>query len=64
MDLSWDMVREIPSVISHHWRERSLNWPMIVYIALCHIVAFIGILTVPKCAKETLLFAFLLWPLT
>jgi hypothetical protein len=64
MDLSWNMVREIPSVISHNWRERSFNWPMIVYLTLTHIVACVGLFTLPKCSKETLLWAFLLWPIT
>jgi len=63
MDLSVRMVREIPSVISYHAKEGNFNWPMIVYIAFVHVVALIGLFTVPHCSKETLLWAFILWPI-
>lgn len=58
------MIKEIPSVISYHWKERSFNWPMITYISLVHVVAFVGMLTIPKCSNETLLWAFALWPIS
>jgi len=64
MDLSWNMLTEIPGVVRLHWKERSFNWPMIVYIALAHSVALLGLFTIPKCTKETLVWAFLLWPIT
>jgi len=63
MDLSVRMVRDIPKVASYHWKEGNYNWPMIVYISLVHIVAFAGLLAVPKCSMETLLWAFILWPI-
>lgn len=58
------MVKEIPSVISYHWRERSFNWPMMIYIGLVHVVAFVGLFSIPKCSNETLLWAFVLWPIS
>lgn len=63
MDLSVQMLRDVPSVVSYHYKEGNFNWPMIVYISLVHVVAFLGLLTVPLCSKETLLWAFLLWPI-
>ena len=57
------MVRDIPSVIGYHWKNKSLNYPMIIYISLVHAVAVAGVLRLRDCSAETLLFAFLLWPI-
>ena len=57
------MVRDIPSLISYHWKEKNFNWPMIVYISIVHIAAFAGIPRLFDYAKETLLWAFILWPI-
>jgi len=64
MDFSLEMFREIPSLIATNYREKTLNWPMIIYISLTHIVALVGLFTVPKCSAETLLWAFILWPIS
>jgi len=64
MDLSTKMVREIPSVVSHHWKRKELNWPMIIYIGLVHAIATVGLFTVQSCSRETLIFAYALWPLS
>jgi len=58
------MVRDIPSVVSHHWKEKNFNWPMIIYISLVHIAAFVGLFKITKCSYETLLWAFILWPIS
>ena len=63
MDLSPQMFREIPSLVKHHWKEGNFNWPMIIYISLCHYAAAVGISRITQCSAETLAFAFLLWPL-
>jgi len=63
MDLSAQMFKDIPSVISYHYKNGNINWPMGIYITLVHVVAFVGVLTVPKCSYDTLLFAFALWPI-
>ena len=63
MDLSWNMVAQTPSLIAHHYKEGNLNWPMIIYISLVHVVAAVGAGKVMDCSKETLLWAFLLWPI-
>jgi len=64
MDLSMKMVRDIPSVIGYHWKNKSLNYPMIIYVSLVHAVAAAGVLRLRDCSAETLLFAFLLWPIS
>ena len=64
MDLSAQMFKDIPSVISYHYKNGNINWPMGTYITLVHIVAFVGLLTVPKCSYDTLIFAFALWPIS
>lgn len=63
MDLSLQMVRDIPKVISHHYKEGGLNWPMIIYISLVHVTAFAGLFKIAQCSAETLIWAFLLWPI-
>lgn len=63
MDLSPQMLREIPQTVSYHWKEGNLNWIMIIYISLVHIVAIAGAFAIPQASNETLIFAFLLWPL-
>lgn len=57
------MFRDLPGLVSHHYREGNINWPMLVYISLVHTVAIAGLFAAPKCSRETLLWAFLLWPI-
>ena len=63
MDLSSQMFLDIPKLISHHYKEGNLNWPMMVYISLVHVVALIGLTRITACSPETLLWAFILWPI-
>jgi hypothetical protein len=63
MDLSYKMVQDIPKVIGHYWKERSFNWPMIIYISLVHSAALYGVAKLSLCSRETLLWAFILWPI-
>jgi hypothetical protein len=62
MDLSPKMFRDIPKVISYHYKEGNFNWPMIIYITFVHTTALIGVLKLAQCTPQTLLWAFLLWP--
>lgn len=50
--------------VARHYKEGNLNWPMIIYISLAHIAALIGVFTLPYCNKYTLLWAFILWPIS
>lgn len=58
------MVRDIPSLISHHWTNKSFNWPMMIYIGLAHALAIKGLFHLTSCSAETLIFAFVLWPIS
>ena len=44
--------------------KTDFNFPMIVYLSIVHICAVYGITLIPSCTWETLLFAFLLWPIS
>lgn len=63
MDLSLKMVRDIPKVMSYHWKEGNYNWPMLIYISLVHVAASYGFVKMFSSSKETLLWAFCLWPI-
>jgi len=41
-----------------------MNWPMIIYISLAHVAALVGIYSIPFCSWKTLLWAFILWPIS
>lgn len=58
------MLSEIPTVIKTHYKEGTINWPMSIYITLVHVVGIIGLFKIPECSKETLLWAFCLWPIS
>lgn len=47
-----------------HYKQGNLNWPMVIYLGLAHLAAVVGIFTVPFCSWQTLLLAFILWPIT
>lgn len=48
----------------YHWKNKSINWPMAIYITLVHVAAVVGLMTIPQCKWQTLLLAFILWPIT
>ena len=50
--------------VKRHYKEGSLNWPMIIYIGLAHVAALVGLFHIHKCQWQTLLWAFLLWPIS
>jgi hypothetical protein len=57
-------VRDIPSVMAFHFREGNINWPMGIYITLVHVVAVYALFfKLSLCSAETLLWAFVLWPI-
>jgi len=64
MDLSAKMFMDIPGLVKHHWKEGNFNWPMITYISLVHYAAAVGIAKMTQCSTETLMWAFLLWPIS
>lgn len=64
MDFSAKMFMDIPSVVHHHWKNGTINWPMGIYISLVHVVAFVGLFAIPKCSNDTLMWSFVLWPIS
>jgi len=64
MDLSFKMVSEIPSLVKYHYKEGNINWPMGIYITLVHVLGFVGVAKMMECSKETLMWAFILWPIS
>lgn len=64
MDLSPQMFRDIPGLVKYHWKEGNFNWPMVIYVSLVHYIAFVGVGRLTQCSAETLLWAFVLWPIS
>lgn len=50
--------------VRFHYKEGNLNWPMIIYITLMHFGALFGLLSISSAKWQTLLWAFVLWPIT
>ncbi len=50
--------------VVRHYKEGNLNWPMIIYISLAHVAAVIGLFSILECKTYTLLWAFILWPIS
>jgi len=50
--------------ISHHYRAGTINKPMLIYIALTHYWAVLGCLRLTTVQTPTLLWAYILWPIT
>lgn len=57
-------INEGIATAKRHYKEGNLNWPIIIYISLVHVAAVIGLFTIPYCHKYTLLWAFILWPVS
>ena len=47
-----------------YYKEGSLNFPMLIYIGLAHVAALVGLFKIPECQWQTLLWAFVLWPIS
>lgn len=52
------------AAIKWHYDGGTLNWPMIIYIGLCHYWALIGLTRLTQVHTYTLLWAYVLWPVT
>lgn len=63
-ELEMVSVPNIMSTVTKHYKEGNLNWPMIIYITLAHVAAVVGLFTIPFCHPYTLVWAFLLWPIS
>ena len=58
------IVRDAVSAIGKHQALGDWNYPMAIYITLAHVAALVGVITVHKCQPATLLWAFILWPIS
>lgn len=58
------MWRELPGVVWYHLKEGNINWAMTTWSMAMHYYSIKAIMILAECKKETLLFAFLLWPIT
>jgi hypothetical protein len=63
MDFSAKMFRDIPGLIKFHYKEGNINWPMGIYVSLVHVVAAVGLVKAFDCSVQTLMWAFILWPI-
>merc|ERR1719356_2127475 len=64
MDLSMNMVLNIPSVVSKHYKAGNIKWTSSIYMLIIHSLALAALARIPQCSKETLVFAYLLWPIS
>lgn len=64
MDVSLKSISEIPSVVKHHHNAGTINWAMGRYVTAVHLMAVFGVTKVMEVKKETLMLAFLLWPIS
>jgi len=47
-----------------HYKAGNFNWPMIIYMAFVHYTAILGCLAVTSVKWETLMWAYILWPIS
>ena len=57
------MFRDIPSLVKTHYKEGNINWPMGIYVGLVHTIAAVGLFKIADCSVQTLMWAFILWPI-
>ena len=50
--------------IKHHYQKGNLNYPMIIYMIFVHYTAYLGILASTNVLWQTLLLAFIFWPIS
>jgi len=55
-------ITEAHKQLKIHWNE--LNWPMGIYITLVHVWAIVGLVYMFDAQLKTLLWAFILWPIS
>ncbi len=57
-------LKDSVDAVIYHYKAGSINWPMVVYMILAHTAAVVGLFTIPYCKPLTLLWAFILWPIS
>lgn len=56
-------IKEGAGIAYKHFRDGTINYPMLIFLTLAHVAGIYGIMTIPKCHNYTLLWAFILWPI-
>jgi len=59
-----NMVLNIPSVVSKHYKAGNIKWTSSICMLIIHSLALAALGRLPQCSKETLVFAYLLWPIS
>lgn len=59
-----EMINDSVATVMRHYKAGNFNWPMIIYISLAHVASIIGLFCIPSCHPYTLLWAFILWPIS
>eukprot|EP00636_Phaeomonas_parva_P017508 CAMPEP_0118857584 /NCGR_PEP_ID=MMETSP1163-20130328/4620_1 /TAXON_ID=124430 /ORGANISM="Phaeomonas parva, Strain CCMP2877" /LENGTH=333 /DNA_ID=CAMNT_0006790909 /DNA_START=156 /DNA_END=1157 /DNA_ORIENTATION=+ len=57
-------IKECVDNVVYHYKEGNINWPMGLYITLVHVWALIGVTRLTEVSSATLLWAFMLWPIS
>mmetsp|Transcript_12564 Transcript_12564/g.24160 ORF Transcript_12564/g.24160 Transcript_12564/m.24160 type:complete len:889 (-) Transcript_12564:363-3029(-) len=50
--------------VAKHLQQGDVNWPMAVFLTAMHTLAVMGLLAMNDCQPATLLWAFVLWPVS
>lgn len=58
------LIKDAVETVVYHWKNKSINWPMAIFITLVHMAAVLGFCTIQDCKWQTCLLAFILWPIT
>jgi len=64
MDFSYSMWAAIPSLVRKHYNDGTINYPMGTYVTLVHLAALVGVTKLTSVSRETLIWAFFLWPVS
>jgi len=56
--------RGLAGAMAYHWENKSINWPMSIYITVVHVAALVGLFAISGCMRETWLLAFVLYVFT
>ena len=59
-----NLISDTFDAITHHVKAGTVNWPMVIFLSLAHAAAVWGAFSISQCDYRTLIFAFLMWPLS
>uniref|UniRef100_A0A7S3UVS5 Fatty acid desaturase domain-containing protein n=1 Tax=Heterosigma akashiwo TaxID=2829 RepID=A0A7S3UVS5_HETAK len=62
--LGFGLIKDSVNTCVYHLKHGNVNWPMLIYITLVHMAGLYGLMLVTSSQWQTLLWAFILWPVT